>query len=247
MKILLLHGWGYKNYKGQENANERNPWRNKAKFIDQLTELGYELLIPSFPGFIGSQDTPIKPWGEKEYVLFCENIVRKEQPDAILGNSFGGAVAVMWKKEKKKKNDIKIILVSPALERGYAKKSISSRITTILPNFLLNFLRDIYLCYVIKNPYYKFGNNFLKKTYLNIVKIKCGKYLEKIKPDQTLIIFGENDTATPPSIIQSMFKNNIEISERIKIIKGGDHDIVNTHTEELIGFIKTYLDETQNK
>ena len=44
-----------------------------------------------------------------------------------------------------------------------------------------------------------------------------------------------------------MFKNNIEISERIKIIKGGDHDIVNTHTEELIGFIKTYLDETQNK
>lgn len=243
-KILLLHGWNYANYKNVANNPNENPWRNRQVFIDLLQSLGFELIIPSFPGFVGYDlPEPQEPWRIDDYVNYCNGLVKKHMPDCIIGYSFGGAVATLWKSRFGVNNEVKIILISPALERRYEKNHIKnfSAIKMLIPKFLFNFARHAYLKFIVKNSYYSKGTKFLQKSYLNIVKVTCGRELNKVKPGQILLIFGSNDTATPPNVLLDIVSDNQEIIKQIVVISGGGHDIANTHNRELVENIKKFM------
>lgn len=243
-KILLLHGWNYANYKNVANNPNETPWHNRQEFIDLLQSQGFELTTPSFPGFVGYEDgDPKKEWFIDDYVNYCNELVESHRPDVLLGYSFGGAVATLWKTKFGVNSQIKLILISPALEREYTVKSNIKilNLKYIVPKNLLSFARDLYLRFVVKNPYYTKGTIFLKNSYLNIVKVKCGNQLFKIRPEQMLLVFGSNDTATPPDLLTKMFKGNKNLSKQIIVISGGGHDIANTHAEEIVEKIKNFM------
>ena len=90
---------------------------------------------------------------------------------------------------------------------------------------------------MLKNPFYIYGTDFLKKTYLNIVSIDLSEKLKLIKPSDFKIIFGEKDTATPPQVLLDKVP---ELNNNIAILANGTHDIANTDTAELVNEIAKF-------
>lgn len=238
-KIAIIHGWGYDNYSNQTNSI--NPWRNRKKFIDNISKK-YDLFFITLPGFC-QQEEPANPWTLDDYTKFVNERIslEKVKPDFILGYSFGAAVALNYKLMFKSKE--KLILVSPAIARKYkSKENIKlnklKHIAQKLPDKLSSFLHDSYLSYIVKNPYYYKGNKFIKQSYLNIVNIDLSDKLSLLNKSEYRLVFGENDTATPPN---TLLEKNNDIIDNVDILKNGTHDIANTNTEELIGCIDDYI------
>lgn len=228
-KILLLHGWDWKYY---NNLNPGKPWSNRINFVNLLSNY-FEVITIGFPGFFGFAEPKETYWTMDNYLEFLEAVVKKENPEFVLGYSFGASVLVSWK--CKMKSNIPIILVSPAIARNYSVKSGNSLIKNIAKKIpLLNrFLKNFYLTYIVKNNFFTKGTPFLKKTYLSIVKENTSNYLNFISKKEFILIFGSNDTATPLSEL-SKFININEFIGNLQVIDGGGHDIANSHTVELV-------------
>ena len=79
--IVLLHGWG----------------SSSAVFADLITKLApkYRVFAINLPGFGGSEQ-PKTVWGVKDYAYFVTAFCKKFglRPEAILGHSLGGQIAV---------------------------------------------------------------------------------------------------------------------------------------------------------
>lgn len=121
-KILLLHGWNYRNYTSM--TNEKDAWHNRIKFVQKLEEK-YEVYKINFPGFCGEKE-PSMTWNLKDFANYVKEYLEKNnlQVDYIIGYSFGGAVAIEYNRLFDNKQ--KLILISPAIVRNYDKsKSLS--------------------------------------------------------------------------------------------------------------------------
>lgn len=237
-KILLIHGWNYVNYTSSGCANA---WANRSGFIANLSK-HFEVISFNLPGFCGEKDPPF-PWTLDDFVSFVGRKIEQEKPDYLLGYSFGGAIALRWKKTTGDTR-VKSILVSPAIIRRYEKENLNivqKILKTVLSDKIVSTLRDIYLTKVIKNPYYTNANSVMRKTYRNIVALDLRDDLLSVS-DSITLIYGENDTATPPALVKSVLGECCKI-HNLHIISGGGHDIANTHTEELISVILKIKEE----
>lgn len=231
-KILLIHGWNYANY---TSSGSTDAWADRSGFIANLSK-HFEVISFNLPGFCGEKD-PQAPWSLDNFVSFVERKMQQEKPDYILGYSFGGAIALRWKKTTRDTR-VKAILVSPAIIRRYEKENLNivqKILKAVLSDKIVSTLRDIYLTKVIKNPYYTNANSVMRKTYRNIVALDLGDDLVYLS-DSVYLIYGENDTATPPILAKNMLEKCFK-KHNLLIISGGGHDIANTHTEELISAI----------
>lgn len=237
-KILLIHGWNYSNY---TSSGCKDAWLSRSGFVVNLSK-HFEVISFNLPGFCGEKD-PQVPWILDNFVSFVEHKIQQEKPDYILGYSFGGAIALRWKKTTGDTR-IKTILVSPAIIRRYEKENLSVAqkiLKSVLPEKILSILRDIYLTKVIKNPYYTGASSVMRRTYRNIVALDLRDNLASVS-DSISLIYGENDTATPPKLVKSVLGECRKI-HNLHIISGGGHDIANTHTEELISAILKIKEE----
>ncbi len=232
-KILLIHGWNYINY---TSSGRTDAWSNRSKFVLVLSRY-FNVAMINLPGFCGEPD-PEKPWTLDDYVDYVGKVIEKEKPDYILGYSFGGAIALRWKKENEE-NGVKAILVSPAILRKYQHSDLNflqKTLKTILPDRLVSLLRDFYLTQIIRNPYYSKATKVMRETYRNIVAVDLRDDLQNISEPLTLI-YGENDSATPVALVRDVL-NDTGIHHDLYVISGGGHDIANTHTDELVGLIR---------
>jgi pimeloyl-ACP methyl ester carboxylesterase len=238
-KIVLLHGWNYNNY---TKFGCTDAWDDRKDFVQALT-VEFEVYKINLPGFCGAQE-PKDAWELDDFARFLDGHLNTHNiiPDYILGYSFGAAIALKWKKNFHKQT--KIILISPAVIRAYREHTHSniSRLKKYIPKNVLKLITDLYLKY-IRNTYYTNGTRFLKETYLNIVKVDLTNELDKIPPDELLMIFGSNDTATPPSLLKDKLKNT-KLLKRIKVIGGGTHDIANSHIPTIMYHIKNFKNES---
>ena len=227
--ILLLHGWNDENYTSMTDS--KDAWENRKKFVNEL-EKHFKVYKLNFPGFCGEAE-PNKPWYLKDYAHYVFDYLKKNklQVDYILGYSFGGAVATMYNSVIDPSQ--KIILISPAIARNGVTPKIDNVPVFLRP--LRNTLRDLYLKKIIKNPYMVNGTPFLSKTYQNIVRIELINELNMIKPELVTIIYGENDRMVNPNYVI----NNLDKAhqDRVHIVPNGEHDIANTHTNEIISII----------
>jgi len=232
-KILLIHGWNYKNY---TSLGCTDAWSNRSKFVLALSQ-HFNVLAVNLPGFCGQSD-PEEPWTLNDYVDYISKVIEKENPDYILGYSFGGAIVLRWKKHNED-SGIKAILVSPAILRKYQHSDLSflqKTLKVILPNGLVSLLRDFYLTEIVKNPYYSKATKVMRETYRNIVAIDLRNDLQSVSEPLTLI-YGENDSATPVSLVRDVLNDAVSHHD-LYIISGGGHDIANSHTDELVNLIK---------
>jgi pimeloyl-ACP methyl ester carboxylesterase len=219
LKIVLLNGWNHNHYTG---SNCIPYWEEKGSFVSELS-LHFEVIPVYLPGFCGVLP-PSTAWDIEDYANFLENKLKSKSiyPDIVLGWSFGGAVATVWKNKFNKNTPL--VLVSPAITRQYQTKisKFVTKISKLVPNFILSLLRDFYLFFVVKNPYYRKANSVMRKTYRNIIKIILVEEVKQFKEDEVCFFFGENDTATPPSL----FLDTLGIRPKnFFVVKNAGHDL----------------------
>jgi pimeloyl-ACP methyl ester carboxylesterase len=230
-KILLLHGWDWRNY--TKLTTSKNPWHNRIKFINALKK-EYEIYQLTFPGFCGEKE-PNNAWNLDDYALYVNSYIRTSgiKFDYILGYSFGGAVAIKY--NLLFDNFQKIILVSPAITRN-SDKSIKFIPTPEILKPLRKVVKDLYLKYIVKNNYMIHGTKLLNDSYQNIVRVDLTDQITNIKPYNIKIIYGSEDNmVNPQKVIDYVPK---EYKKRIFVIAGGGHDIANTHAKEIINIIE---------
>lgn len=229
-KILLLHGWNYRNYTSM--TEEKDSWHNRKALVEEL-EKEYKVYKLNFPGFCGEEE-PKKAWELEDFAYYVKDYLESNNlnVDYILGYSFGGAVAVTYNRLIDNNQDL--ILISPAIIRNYKKSKNFIKTPTIL-NPIRNAIRDFYLIHKVKTNEMVHGTSFLRKTYQNIVRIELLDEVEKIEPKHIKIIYGSEDTmVNPKRVIETI---NKKYKDNIYLIEGGGHDIANTHVKEIIEII----------
>lgn len=189
--VLLLHGWGSSNavYSGIINT-----LKGRCR-----------LVAPDFPG-CGDSDTMREPWTLETYADFVLKFIKAvnlENP-IMMGHSHGGRVT-LYMTAKSMVNPPKIVLLDAAglIPKKSAKqkfraksfKAIKSVLTLpVIKNYsegLLDKARRHY-----GSADYNNAPEVLRKTLVSLVNTDLRDILPDIKCP-SLLIWGENDTATP--------------------------------------------------
>ncbi len=199
--VLLLHGWGssFEVYKSII-ANLENRCR---------------VVAVNFPG-CGKSDTMKQPWNLDDYcnfVLKFMEALKLENP-IMFGHSHGGRVTLKMTAEGMV-NPPKIVLLDAAglipkksLKQKFKAKSFKTIKTVltlpVIKNHSANLLDKARKHYGSAD--YNAAPEVLRKTLVSLVNTDLRNILHKISCP-TLLIWGENDTATPlcdAKIIESL-------------------------------------------
>lgn len=188
--VLLLHGWGADIAAMMPIANE-------------VARLGKMAVCVDFPGF-GKSDLPPAAWGVREYADTTKALIDKLgiRGCDLVCHSFGGRVTIMLAAEDETLFK-RLVLVDAAGIRPkrtikYYIKTYSYKLAKRLARIkLVN--KAFRLDSKIKSAgsdEYKSLSGVMRDTFVKVVNLDLTDKLDKIK-NETLLIWGENDTATP--------------------------------------------------
>ncbi len=256
-KVLLLHGWDWRKYpKFHEISGIKHQWQNRQVFLDLMKE-EFDVDYPALPGFGDNASTPsAESWDLEDYASWLKKRIETHRYDALVGYSFGSAVILKYLVEQG--GSLSAVLISPAILRAYKSeatrrthkqillvrgKEILKKVSVFIGMKFFDYLRHIYMLYWVRNPLYSEGTPFLQDTYLRIVKRDLSQSLQKFmgqksNREKISLIFGKQDTETPP---EALFSKVPEAKHISILIEDGDHDIGRTHPEVLLSIIKTKI------
>lgn len=190
--IVLMHGW---------SCN-----RTTLASIERIAlRKGYRVVNVDFPGF-GESPEPSEVWGVEEYTRVIEHLISDLglQRPVLLGHSFGGRVAILYASRHSDDVD-SVILVDAA---------------GIKPRRTLSYYLKVYSFKARKRLMYLLFGREKAERRLDALRAKAGssdysqaspmmrRILSKVVNEDltdrlplitapTLLIWGENDTATP--------------------------------------------------
>ena len=238
-EIVVVHGWGTGSYNSNLNCEEADrgvAWIHRQELINSL-EIKYAVRFFNLPGFCCVEEPIKESFDLEDFSDYLEEWLNRQdvKPEAIVGYSFGGAVALDYK--VRYKSNIPVILISPALKR---KETIKSKIgkmgKRIVPERYLDSLKSLYQS--IFSNYYREGTPFLRASYDKIARRDIRPLLDLVDPKDILLVYGDSDTSTPADYISEIVEKN---GLNCLIIKGGDHNIGKTHAEEVSSAIIDFL------
>lgn len=192
-EVLLLHGWGA-------------PAETYRLIIDHLKPR-CRVVAPDLPGFGGSEE-PERPWAVDDYVDFVLRFaaaVGLTSP-VLIGHSNGGRILIKLASRRELPFPIpKMILMDAAgIKRrhgpGYYIKVYSYKAAKHLLPSLAEKMRG-----KVGSSDYKNASPVMRQTMVLALNEDLTPLLPAI-PVPTLLIWGENDTATPLSDGQKMEK-----------------------------------------
>ncbi len=231
--LILLHGWGC----------DVNIFKPLLPYLEQH----FQTYRIDFPGF-GKSPEPRKAWTNDDYVKLTRNFIAQlniENP-IILGHSFGGRVALKLATQIPVH---KLILtgsagIKPTRTLNYYIKIYSYKFLKWLVQIpvlgmLLKPLQDVYVQNVGSSDY-KSATNVMRQTLSNVVNTD----LQKIMPNiiaPTLLLFGENDTATPPEYGKKMKK--LIPDAGLVIMKNAGHYTFLDQQQQFILIVDKFLEK----
>lgn len=197
--VILMHGWGCDH-------------TTVASIERVASSCGYRVVNVDFPGFGDSQE-PTDVWGVEDYTRQIEALTKELgiKSPILLGHSFGGRVGILYASRNQVE---KLILVDAA---------------GIKPKRSLKYYWKVYSFKAVKRLMYLFLGKDAAEKRLDVKRAKAGssdyanaspmmrRILSKVVNEDltdrlhlikapTLLIWGENDTATPLSDAQKMEK-----------------------------------------
>lgn len=230
-KILILHGWG---------DDSRN-WQRLQKDLSE----NYQVITLDLPGF-GGTAAPKSDWTLNDYAAFVRDFLRKIDASKLLtivGHSNGGAIAVRGIATHVLSTQKLVLLGSAGVRNEYKGRNKALRyitkagktLTAPLPKQAKKSLRQ--------KVYQSVGSDMLvaehlQGTFKNIVEDDVQKDAATIT-QPVLLIYGENDTATPPrygKLFQEAMKNST-----LKIIPSAGHFVYQDKPQETKQYIKDFL------
>ncbi|PIR47743.1 alpha/beta hydrolase [Candidatus Uhrbacteria bacterium CG10_big_fil_rev_8_21_14_0_10_50_16] len=230
--ILLLHGWG-------TNARSFSSLTNILSSNNRCISL-------SLPGF-GKSENPPKAWAVEDYAAFVRQFLIKldiDNPDVLIGHSFGGRIAVKAVATLKISPKKLVLIASAGLaeetKHAYLATGIIKigKIVTSIPPFSIarNTLKRVMRRARASKDYTEAGA--LKDTFVNVVNEHLGTDAKKVRTP-TLLIWGKEDAETPLTEANA-FKQSIPNSE-LCIIPNAGHFVFQEQSRTVARAIKHFL------
>ncbi len=232
-EILFLHGWG----------SSILPF---SRLINTL-KVNHRVVALDFPG-CGESDTMVEPWDIDDYCSFVIKFIKAVnlKNPVLIGHSHGGRV-IMKLAGSGQLNPPKIVFLDAAglipkksLKQKFKAKSFKTIKWFLTLPVIKNFSGG--LLEKARNHYgsadYNAAPPVLRKTLVNVVNTDLRHLLPNIACP-TLLVWGENDTATPLSdakIIESLIKD-----AGLCVIKGGGHFSFLDSPFEVDAILKSFL------
>lgn len=187
--IILMHGWGCNN--------------TTLASIAAVASESMKVYNVDFPGF-GETPEPDTVWGVEEYTRLIEGMVKKlgiENP-VLLGHSFGGRVGILYSSRNPVK---KLILVDaagvkPRRSLKYYFKVYSFKLSKRIANLIYGKEKAQKMIEERRRKSasadYLQASPKMRAILSKVVNEDLRHVMPQIKAP-TLLIWGENDTATP--------------------------------------------------
>ena len=197
--VIVMHGWGC-------NASTVKLLTDAC--LDESTTV-YSLDLPGF----GASSEPDSVWGMEDYTQFLEDFVAKEGivNPVLVGHSFGGRMAIMF---ASRNHADRLILVDaagikPKRTLRYYFKVYSFKLAKKLAPIFLGRKRAEELIDKMRgrsgSSDYAQASPRMRAIMSRVVNEDLKRCLPKIEAP-TILIWGENDTATPLSDAKTMEK-----------------------------------------
>lgn len=210
--VLLLHGWGSS--------------VDSFSYLEKHLAPNFRVVSLDLPGFGGS-DAPASAWSLNDYVELVKSFIAQLDmgKPAVIGHSFGGRIAICLGAQ-----DLvsKIILANSAGVRPrrsplyylqvYAYK-LARRLLDLAPASLRPALLEK-LQQRFGSSDYRNAAPVLRKILVNVVNEDLTALLPAIKVP-TLLIWGEQDTATP--LYQAKILEQNIPDAGLVVLKGAGH------------------------
>lgn len=188
--IVLLHGWG-----------------DAARGLRPLAEAlakHYRVIVPDLPGF-GDSEVPPVAWGLNDYAKFLGSFLHKMdvEPYALIGHSNGGAIAIRALAMDTVRAQKVVLLASAGVRSTYRGRKRFLRLIAKVGKVLVWPLPGRLKQRLRKKVYKAIGSDMfvaehLQQTFKKIVTDDVLADAPKIHAP-TLLIYGEQDDATPPA------------------------------------------------
>lgn len=219
--MLLLHGYGSK----------KESFYYQIKFLSDY----YKVTAPDFP-FFGKSEGDDAAWSVGDYAAWLKNFISRADLSSpyIVAHSFGARVAFKLFSE----------------EIGLCKKLVITGGAGIVKPRSLEYIRRVKRYRRVKKlfPRYaekRFGSAeyralspLMRESYKKIVNEDLSACAKRIKCE-TLLVYGKDDTVTPPSEEGKIFNSLIEGS-RLEIIEGS-HFCFSEHPETFNNVILNFF------
>ncbi len=196
--LILMHGWGCN--------------RDTVASIERVAVESHTVYNVDFPGF-GQSPEPDAVWGVEEYTRLIEELVRVEniQNPTLVGHSFGGRVGLLFAS----RNPVgKLILVDaagvkPRRSLKYYYKVYSFKASRKVLTTIFGQERGMKMVDRLRGKRGSADYNNATPQMRRILSKVVNEDLKHVMPSitaPTLLIWGENDTATPLSDAKTMEK-----------------------------------------
>lgn len=223
--LIFIHGWGV----------SCEIFKPLYYFLKSDFKI-YDLDLPGFGNTPIDKIMTLKDYADYVYEFLKTNKI--EYP-IIIGHSFGGAVAVKF--ALLYPNEIsKLVLVDASAIRKPRRqiiliKKVADFLKHLLPEKLRKFILKLFG--YDKTDYAQIKSPELKETFKNVISEDLSPYFSLIKMP-VLVIWGENDAATPLAEGKLIAKSIP--GAKLEIIKNADHFVFLEKPEEFIKLIKEF-------
>ncbi len=229
--VLMLHGWG----------------DTSGTFSELLKELSgsYTAVALDLPGFGRTQAPPVA-WSLNDYCDFVAEFLRKidvKKPYCIIGHSNGGAVAIRGVASQKLRVSKLVLLSSAGVRDVYHGRKkvlrIAAKVAKAVTYLLPKQLQDK----VKKRAYGIIGSDLfvaehMQETFKRIVTDDVQADAHKLTTP-TLIIYGSQDTATPPTYGR-LYEQTVSNS-KLHILDGAGHFVHHDEPQKVRKLIQEFL------
>ena len=231
--IVYLHGWG-----------TELGWF--VPLMDALLQMGRHILI-DLPGF-GETTRPKSVWGTEKYAEFVHAFLKEQGITEyyVLGHSFGGRIAIRLAHQHPKSIKGMILIAAAGLRKKIPFKTkwkvrsirwLANTSKAIFPKKWGQKIKEKLYDKISSRDYKQAGD--MRPIFVKVVNEDLTNPLKDIKVS-TLLLWGTEDTETPPS----MGKRMHELLAEAKYVElpGFDHFSILSRAKHQIGFqIRQFL------
>ncbi len=228
--VLILHGWG----------DTAKSWQSFGKELADT----YAVYALDLPGF-GATDTPPQAWGLDEYAAFVGHFLNKigVQPYAIVAHSNGGAIAIRGLANGQLQAERLVLLASAGVRSEYKGRKKALRLVAKTGKILVTPLPASIKDRLRRKMYTTVGSDMLVAEHLQESFKRVVN--DDVQADAatlllpTILVYGENDVATPPSYGR-LLHQKIDGST-LEIIGEAEHFVHNDQPGKVLKIVKGFL------
>lgn len=209
LPVVLLHGWGQNKEMMGQILNHLQQW--------------FHVYAIDFPGF-GRSDLPLTAYSVEDYTAVFKQFLDQlhiENP-ILIGHSFGCRIALLYASQYPVR---KMVLTGAAGIKP--KQTIKGKLRVKLyklGKWYLNLTRQTKKLEALQcrsgSQDYQNAKGVMRPTLVKVVNHDITPYLSQVKCE-VLLVFGENDTATPLAMAHQMEKQIPNCG--LAIFDGDDH------------------------